>query len=244
MIDTIFFDLDGTLLQFSQEGFIKAYFAKLGKVFVKLGMDAETSVKAVWAGTKAMFQNDGSKTNHERFWEVFAETLGLTGDTNKLKAIETACDAFYVNEFDSIKEIMTPSEIPKRIVQNLKEKGYNLALVTNPLFPECAVTTRLSWVGLEPGDFSLVTHYANCSYCKPNPGFYKEVFAKIGKKPEQCLMVGNSPVEDMSAEALGVETFLVTDCLENESGADITAFRQGTLEELEKFLLLMPTLEK
>jgi len=244
MIDTILFDLDGTLLQFTQEAFIKAYFAKLGKVFVKLGMDAEASVKAVWAGTKAMFQNDGSMTNHERFWTVFAEALGLTGDTEKLKAIETSCDAFYVNEFDSIKEIMTPGDIPKRLVQALKAKGYNLALVTNPLFPECAVTTRLSWVGLKPGDFSLVTHYANCSFCKPHQGYYREVFAKIGKKPEQCLMVGNSPVEDMSAEVLGVETFLVTDCLENESGTDISTFRNGTLDELEEFLLLMPALEK
>jgi FMN phosphatase YigB (HAD superfamily) len=238
MIDTILFDLDGTLLQFSQKTFIDAYFAELGKVFARLGMNVEGSVKAVWSGTKAMFLNDGSRTNHERFWVTFAECTGVTGD--KLKAVEASCDAFYANEFDVIKSIITPTDIPKRLVHAMKAKRYNLVLATNPLFPACAVETRLGWIGLKPQDFSLVTNYSNSTYCKPNPGFYREVLKKINKQPRQCLMAGNSPVEDMSAESLGIESFLVTDYLENETGADITGFRQGSLEELERFLLLMP----
>jgi FMN phosphatase YigB (HAD superfamily) len=240
MLDTILFDLDGTLLQLSQKAFVDAYFAELGKVFVRLGMDAGASVKAVWAGTKAMFVNDGSMTNAERFWLAFSEQTGITGD--ELKAVEAACDAFYVNEFDAIKAILTPSERPGRLVREMNAKGYTVALATNPLFPECAITTRLNWIGLELRDFTLVTHYFNCTYCKPSQGYYREVFAKLGKTPEQCLMVGNNPVEDMSAASLGVEVFLVTDCLENETNADITAFRQGTLAELENYLMTMPAL--
>jgi len=227
------------LVQFSQKAFVEAYFAALGKVFAKLGMNPETSVKAVWAGTKAMFMNNGSMTNHERFWLVFAESLGIT-DENRLKEIEAACDKFYENEFDNIKSIVTPSEIPRRLINAMKEKGYNLVLATNPLFPSCGVATRLSWTGLESSDFTYFTHYSNCRYCKPNPGFYKEVLENIGKEPAQCLMVGNNPVEDMSAGALGLETYLVTDCLEDENGANLSEFRHGTLEELEKYLLSMP----
>jgi hypothetical protein len=44
----------------------------------------------------------------------------------------------------------------------------------------------------------------------------------------------------MSVGALGSETVLVTDCLENESGADITAYRSGTLAELEAWLMSLP----
>ena len=234
MINTILFDLDGTLLQFTQKAFIDNYFAKLGKVFAGLGMDTEKSVKAVWAGTKAMFLNDGSRTNHEQFWSTFAEHTGLSG--NKLNAVESACDSFYMNEFDSIKSILATNDIPKRLVHTLKSKGYSLVLATNPLFPECAVTTRSRWTGLETDDFDYVTHYKNCSYCKPNLGFYRDIFEKIQKQPKQCLMVGNSPVEDMSVCELGAETFLVIDCLENETNANITEFRQGSLMELEKYL--------
>jgi hypothetical protein len=52
-------------------------------------------------------------------------------------------------------------------------------------------------------------------------------------------MVGNNTTEDMCIRALGVETFLVTDCLENEADMDITAFRHGTLGELEAYILAL-----
>jgi len=232
------FDLDGTLLQIPQVDFVTAYFAELSKVFTRMGMDAKLSIKALWVGTKAMMLNDGNRTNHERFWTAFGEYLEFGAE--KCKSIETVCDGFYANEFDSIKSIMAPNDISKELVRMLTAKRYNLVLATNPIFPLCAAETRLRWLGLELRDFRLVTHYANSTYCKPNPGYYREVFTKIGKAPEQCLMVGNHPVEDMSVGALGTETFLVTDCLENETSVDIAAFRKGTLAELKAYLMSIP----
>ena len=237
-VDTIMFDLDGTLLQFSQEAFVDAYFGELRKVFSRMGMDAGASIKAVWAGTKAMARNDGSVTNAERFWTEFATHMGLS-DEQRL-TVEAACDKFYVTEFDNVKSVMAPNEVSKRLVRALQAKGYCVVLATNPWFPECAVTTRLNWIGLVPGDFRLITHYKNSTYCKPNPEYFREVYEKIGKRPGQCLMAGNHPVEDMSAGESGAETFLVTDWLENETGVDVTAFRRGSLLELEAFLAALP----
>jgi len=238
MINTILFDLDGTLIKFSQKDFIGAYFAELSKVFVRLDMDAGLSVKAVWAGTKAMILNDGSQTNAERFWAAFAEYTRLSAE--KIKHIEAACDKFYLNEFDTVKSIIIPQDISKRLVRSMAAKGYKLVLATNPLFPAYGVETRLKWIGLDPQDFALVTHYANSTYCKPNPGYYREIFAKINRAPEQCLMAGNNPIDDMCAGALGAETFLVTDCLENETAVDISSFRHGTLKDLEEYMMSMP----
>jgi FMN phosphatase YigB (HAD superfamily) len=182
-----------------------------------------------------MTLNDGSCTNAERFWVTFAEHTGLADD--KLNHIEAVCDSFYLNEFDAIKSIIVPQDISKRLVRSMAAKGYTLVLATNPLFPACGIETRLRWTGLEPQDFAHITHYANSSYCKPNLEYYREIFTIIGKTPNQCLMVGNNPVEDMCAGVLGSETFLVTDCLENETNADISAFRHGTLEDLEEYLM-------
>ena len=238
MIDTILLDLDGTLLKLSQEAFLSAYLIELKKVFIRMGIDIDLTVKALWAGTKAMVLNDGSRLNSQRFWETFAAELGL--NDKKLKAVEIACDDFYSNAFNAVKEVSEPSDIPKRLVRSLATKGYQVVLATNPLFPACAVATRLSWVGLAPQDFQLITHYANSTYCKPNPGYFRQIFAKINKAPEQCLMAGNSPAEDMIAGSLGCDTFLVTDCLESDADVDITAFRRGTLAELEAYLMSMP----
>jgi len=232
------FDLDGTLLQFLQDDFLEVYFNELSRVFTGIGMDPGPSIKAVWAGTKSMVSNDGGSTNAQRFWATFSDVMQLTEESSRV--VEAACDKFYTNEFNAVKAVVKPSDISARLVRALKLKGYSVVLATNPLFPECAVETRLKWTGLELQDFLLVTHYSNSSFCKPNPDYYREIFAKIGKKPALCLMAGNNPVEDMSAGQLGTDTFLVTDYLENESDVDITGFRRGSLAELESYLMSLP----
>ena len=203
-------------------------------MFIRLGFEAKLAVRAVWAGTKAMMQNDGSCLNKVRFWEAFSEDMGLTSE--KLGIVEAECDKFYSNEFDAVKSVTKPNDISARIVRGMASKGFTVVLATNPLFPECAVETRLRWIGLSLQDFGLVTHYSNSTYCKPHPGYYREIFSKINKAPDQCLMVGNNPAEDMSVGELGAETFLVTDYLENATEADITAYKRGSLATLETHL--------
>jgi len=242
MINTILFDLDGTLLQFSQDEFIEDYLGKLKKVFRSRGLDAEKSLTAMWVGIKDMVLNDGSMTNAERFWITFAHELSLSEE--QCRVIEAACDDFYVHEFDTVKSVLTPNDISERLVRALPKKGYQVVLATNPFFPSCAVTTRLGWIGLTQEDFSLVTHYTNSSYCKPNLKYFEEVFTKIERRPEQCLMVGNNSFEDMAAGKAGAETFLVTDFMENEADLDISDLRQGTLAELEEYLMSLPDISK
>ena len=241
MIDTILFDLDGTLVRFYQDDFLNTYFKELSKVFIRLGLDAEKACKGVWAGTKAMVLNDGAALNTRRFWDGFSDFMGIDGEL--LKTVEAACDSFYTNEFNTVKSIVKPNDIPKRLVRLMQDKGYYIVLATNPLFPPCAVDSRLDWIGLNRDDFKLITHYENSSFCKPNPAYYHEVLKKIGKSPEQCLMVGNNPAEDMCVSALGMEVFLITDFMENETGLDITEFRHGSIEDLEEFLMAFPMIE-
>ena len=240
MIDTVLFDLDGTLLRYTQKAFLDTYLPELAKVFIGLGMDPEKSVKAVWAGTKAMTFNDGTKLNGCRFWETFASVMSL--EKESLSIIEEACDRFYSNEFSILKTVLEPTDIPERLVRSLASRGYYVVLATSPFFPECAITTRLEWVGLKPGDFQLVTHYYNSTFCKPNLDYYREIFAKINKTPDRCIMAGNNPTEDMCASQLGTQVFLVTDYMENESGVDITQYRHGSLADLETFLMSLPTI--
>jgi len=77
--------------------------------------------------------------------------------------------------FNEVKSIVEYSDIPKHLVSKMKEKGYTLVLVTNPLFPECGVLSRLEWGDIDKNVFTLLTHYGNSSYCKPNLGYYREI---------------------------------------------------------------------
>ena len=110
-------------------------------------------------------------------------------------------------------------------------------LATNPVFPKEAVATRLSWIQLSLDDFSYVTTFENSSYCKPSLGYYQNILKAIGKKPEECVMIGNNTLEDMISEKLGITTGLVTTNLENQNNYDINQFKHGTLEEVVEKLL-------
>ena len=94
----------------------------------------------------------------------------------------------------------------------------------------------MRWAGLEPSDFELYTTYEDFSHCKPNPAYYRDVCARIGLAPEACLMVGNDAMEDMVAETLGMEVFLLTDCLLNKENKDLTVYPQGSFDALAAYI--------
>ena len=75
-INTVLFDLDGTLLPMDQDKFIKIYFGGLAKKMIPHGFDGDKLIGAIWSGTKAMIKNTGEKLNEIVFWDVFTEILG------------------------------------------------------------------------------------------------------------------------------------------------------------------------
>lgn len=49
-------------------------------------------------------------------------------------------------------------------------------------------------------------------------------------------MVGNDVSDDMVARDLGMQVFLLTDCLINKNEVDISQFPHGSFEELMAFI--------
>lgn len=223
--------MDGTLIPFEQEDFIKVYFGELCKKLAPLGYDPDHTVKSIWAGTKAMIKNDGSKLNSEVFWEVFNSMNEGKPDAKAL------CDEFYTKEFNKAQCIVKYAVDRKPLIEKLRAKGLKVVLATNPLFPSDGMNTRMAWVGLSPEDFDHVTHYDNSTYCKPFPGYFREIMDKLGVKPEECIMIGNSVQDDMAAVNAGMKVFLVPEWLENPQQADYSALPQGTLDEAVEYAL-------
>lgn len=226
-LDYIFFDLDGTLLPMDQEAFVQSYFHKLAQMGVARGYDPEALVQAVAAGTDAMLRNDGAATNEAVFWRCFEKKFGVLTQAEQL-----AFDAFYREEFQTLAADCGKNPAAADTVQRLLAAGYRLVLATNPVFPAIATESRVRWAGLEPEQFVLRTTYENSCFCKPNPAYYQALLAQLGCRPERCLMVGNDVAEDMVASTVGMQVFLLTDCLINRRGADISRFPQGGFQAL------------
>ena len=226
-ITTVLFDLDGTLLPMDQETFIKAYFGGLVRKLVPHGYDKDALLRSIWEGTKAMVANQGEKNNEAVFWDTFTALMG----ERTAKDI-VLFDEFYANDFCHVQKSCGYDPRAQRVVKRLKEKGLRVALATNPLFPATATEQRMAWAGLSPSDFELYTTYENSCHCKPNPQYYQDVMASLGVSPKECLMVGNDVGEDMIARELGADVFLLTDCLINKDGKDISIYPHGGFDEL------------
>lgn len=206
----ILFDMDGTLLPMDMHHFTSSYFKLLYKKLAKHGFEAESFAGNVWASVAAMVKNDGTRSNEEAFWEKFEELTGVS-----FEVAGADCTDFYGNEFNQAKAFTSDNPFAKEAVKIAREKAELVILSTNPLFPMVGQKSRMSWVGLKPEDFDLVTCYESDSYCKPNPKYFESIFERIGVDAKDCLLIGNDENEDMYAgSSTGMDCYLVTDCIE------------------------------
>ena len=232
MLKAVLFDLDGTLLPMDQDEFVKGYFRLLAKKLAPYGYEPDKLVKAIWHGTGAMIQNDGSCTNEVVFWKDFTNIFG-----EQARSHEPVFAEYYEKDFQQVKNICGYTPKAAEIVRSLKAAGFRVALATNPVFPAIANESRIRWAGLEPEEFELYTTYENIGFCKPNLDYYREILRRMELDAADCLMVGNDVDEDMIAGQLGMEVFLLTDHLINKSGTDIDAFPHGSFDDLRARLL-------
>ena len=230
-VTTILFDLDGTLLPMDQDLFIQDYFTRIAGKVAPHGYDPKALVNMIWRGTEAMVRNDGSRTNEAAFWDL---AISVYGD--RILRDKALFDEFYQVDFDRIKTVCGYTPESAQIVRGLQARGFRVVLATNPLFPAQATQWRIQWAGLTPEDFVLYTTYENSSYCKPNLKYYQEILDRLQVQPEECLMVGNDVGEDMIAQQLGMQVFLLTDCLINKADADISQYPHGGFQALEAYL--------
>ncbi len=205
----ILFDLDGTLLPMDMEVFTNGYFKELYKTVNLPQIPIQSFVDAIWKGTYSMMKNDGSKTNHDAFWDTFSKLIDHDVDD-----IDKRCLGFYANEFRLSKHYTQDNPLAVRAVKTARRKADKVILATNPIFPMVGQETRLGWIDLKKEDFDLVTCYENERFCKPNPKYFEAVLNKMSLRPDECLMIGNDEKEDMlCATMAGIDAYLVEDTM-------------------------------
>lgn len=235
-LTTILFDLDGTLLPMDQEEFIRAYFHQMAGKLAPLGYEPQKLMDAIWTGTAAMIANDGRQNNETVFWNAFCRIFGPKAMEDK-----DIVDSFYLQEFQRVQAVCPANPQAAQTVHRLQDLGLTLVLATNPIFPAPGTHSRIRWAGLTVEDFALCTTYENSRFSKPNLNYYRDILQQLAVSPEECLMVGNDVGDDMVARELGMEVFLLTDCLINQSGTDIDRFPHGSFPQLMDYVRALLT---
>jgi len=224
-------DLDDTLLINDMEAFTRAYYPAL---VAKMSSHIPPALftEALNAGIAAMWHNDGRDgTNLQVFVREFFARVNRT-DTD----IMPVFDEFYSLDFESLRVHTRPDPNARRLVTLARAHGYQIAIATQPVFPRSAVLARLRWANVPHREFAydLVSSYEHMRACKPHPVFFASILERLGRAPDECLMVGDSIDTDLPARELGIRTFWVD--RGQRVGANVSADARGTLGDLASLL--------
>lgn len=225
MTGAILFDLDDTLLDNSNERFLPAYFQALTYKLGHLVSPDEFVAHLIYATQRVIANTDPTRTNKEVFWADFLPAVGLPADE-----LMPILQDFYTHDFPRLKRFTRRLPEAHQVVQEAFDRGYDVVIATNPLYPRQAILHRLEWAGVADFPYCLITSYENMHFAKPQPAYYREIAERIGRAPEECLMVGDDLENDIRpASEAGMHAFWITD----DPGKDGPADRAGTLYDLK-----------
>jgi FMN phosphatase YigB (HAD superfamily) len=229
-VSTLLFDLDGTLLDIDMPAFLKAYFSLAGRRFVSPPELPRLTPALAAAARKMAAYRAGTHTLDRVFLEAFSPAV-------KRLPIEVrgVFTAFHRAEFEQLRRLTAPRPAARPLLERALALGYELAIATNPVFFLEAIRARIRWAGLEGIPFTLVTCAEIMRCAKPHRHYFTQTLKLLGRRADECLMIGDSPGMDLPAGLLGIGTWLLIpepeECLE-VAGADL----RGTLEELAGWL--------
>ena len=208
MLKAILFDLDDTLLGNSMESFIPAYFQAITRHMTHL-IPPDQLITMLMRATAVAMANDGKgPTNEEAFAAAFYPALGYEPDE-----LWPHFERFYAEGFPNLRSLTHQFPESRCLVEWAFERGLQVAIATNPLFPRVAVEERLAWAGLPVTefDYTLVTTYENMHATKSHPAYYREILALLGREPGESLMVGDDWERDITpAASVGIPCYWIS----------------------------------
>lgn len=226
-IKAVLFDLDGTLIDVDMNRFVPVYLRRLTE-YMKDQVNPVHAMRSLHHAVAAMFANtDASRTLESILLDVLAAELAITPE-QYAECLEQFCR----NDLEELRPLVTGHPLSSQLVDSALDRGWEVVLATNPIFPRSVIDARLSWGNLDGGVFHHVTDYETAHFCKPSVNFFKEVLDRLQLPAEACLMVGNDTLHDLSASQVGMQTCLLTPWSISRPGTQFRADWQGRHEEL------------
>lgn len=202
-IDTLLFDLDGTLVDQFQPGSALEFTALVIRRFWGL-TDPLTTYKAGHAAVQALQNHRSPRTNFEAMVNEFCRHADV-----RPQAVRERARHFAEHDFATMGWRFHPIPGAREALDLARDLGFRLVLATNPTVPLPMTFHRLEWAGLAHVEWAFVTHPEIMTRTKPDVAYYHELLAKLECGAERCLMIGNDFRKDLPAMDAGIRTFLV-----------------------------------
>lgn len=185
MIDTIIFDLDGTLLNTSADLTNAVNYALSKHNYEKKTIE---KVKSSLGGgpVNLMERVSGLKSDDLEFEVLLADYLDFYSKNNNNETVP----------YDGINELL----------KDLKERNIKTAVLSNKQDPDTQVLVKEHF----PDTFSMVLGTSDKVKKKPSTDGLELIIKTLNSKKENCLYVGDSAVDYKTACNAGIDYVLVT----------------------------------
>jgi HAD superfamily hydrolase (TIGR01509 family) len=182
--EAIVFDMDGVLADSEP-----VYFAAMQAVLAPLGHEVTDDHQRAIMGHSI-----------EATWAYLRETFNLEGP---LDALVDAYDRELVRQLARITE---PLPGVRDLVETLRERGVPIAVASSSL--PTWIEALLGGIGLSEA-FDALVSATMVAHPKPAPDIYVEAARRLGKPPERCIAIEDTPTGLASAKAAGMHTVQV-----------------------------------
>lgn len=203
--DTIFLDVDGTLLWVDVD--IEGYVEDLESYSTNGPLTVDKAAGPVWWGMRDHIQQN---INHPTVEGL--EDFKHRNRRRTAQALELDVPPEVLRDVSERRISFRPYPESERVLEELRELGLNLYVVSNWDVQLEEVLENLGWTHY----FDGIIASAAVGYEKPAPGIFEEALRMSGARREKVVHVGNDPVADAKgATACGIDAVFV-----NRSGEE------------------------
>lgn len=194
---TVLFDFDGTI------------------------MDTNDIIVKSWQHTFRTLE--GKERSVEEILATFGEPLHITME-RILPGFDTdkAIEIYRSYQFNHYHELIELFPGMEKVITELKQEGYKLAVVTSRL--RNSTETGLNKFDLTEY-FNVIVTADDTKKHKPDPEPVLIALEKLGSNPQEAIMIGDSMFDVLCAQNAGVEAVLVSWAMATDA--------QGKLQEVK-----------
>lgn len=208
-IDTIYFDLDGTL-RHNRPSFIEA----LSSFILQLGLPSETAnsrqahrwLHYYWANSPELISDrEAFNKDEDLFWVNHSRRYLLASGCQPKEATQLAPDLTQCMRDRYTPEDLLADDVPD-LLQKLKLSGFRLAVISNRRNP---FDEQLETLGIDSYfEYSLAAGTINS--WKPDPMIFQYALNEMEVKPEHAVYVGDNYFADViGAQSSGMHAVLI-----------------------------------